>query len=126
MTTPAAHLTRPSPAATPALPDRRPDEPVGAPAHVVPVAGRVTPVPGPGDPARTIRRAPSDFGTSTATTLKSGWGPLGIGSTPWDAILAALCGVRRAAGRPVRPAWCDTMSRIASELAGWRPAMPGA
>ena len=39
---------------------------------------------------RVVRREPADFATATALTLKSGYGFLGFGSTPWDAILAAV------------------------------------
>src|SRR5690242_11945165 len=74
-------------------PRSEPDTPVvlsePVPAAPVPVAGLVY---APAEPAGgpVIRRSPADFGTSTAVGLKSGWGLLGIGSTPWDAVLKAL------------------------------------
>jgi peptidoglycan hydrolase-like protein with peptidoglycan-binding domain len=39
-----------------------------------------------------IRRAPADFAGTTVTTLKSGWGLLLVGSTPWDKIKEAVRG----------------------------------
>lgn len=39
---------------------------------------------------RLLRREPADFTTATVLTLKSGFGFLGFGSTPWDAILKAV------------------------------------
>ena len=37
-----------------------------------------------------LQRKPGDFATTTALTLKSGWGFLAIGATPWDNLLAAI------------------------------------
>lgn len=39
-----------------------------------------------------IRRAPADFAGTTVTTLKSGWGLLLVGSTPWDKLKEAVRG----------------------------------
>jgi hypothetical protein len=64
-------------------------EPAPAAAFSVPVAGLVHAPAGPTG-GKVVRRSPADFGTSTAVGLKSGWGLLAIGSTPWDAVLKAL------------------------------------
>ena len=70
--------------------------PTAAPAGTAPDLPRPVAVPGLIRPAAepagatVIRRSPADFATTGAVGLKSGWGLLGIGSTPWDAILKAL------------------------------------
>ncbi len=64
-------------------------EPLTSATRVVPVPGLVH-APTGSTSATVIRRSPADFGTSTAVGLKSGWGLLAIGSTPWDAVLKAL------------------------------------
>ncbi len=77
------------PAATTAEPVTATAEPVTATPAVIPVAGLAhahTTSTG----AAVIRRSPGDFGTTSAVGLKSGWGLLAIGSTPWDAILKAV------------------------------------
>lgn len=79
-----ARATRTAPDPAPAVAS----EPASSAPNAVPLPGLAHGA-GPMS-AAVIRRAPADFGTTTAAGLKSGWGLLAIGSTPWDAVLKAL------------------------------------
>lgn len=93
MSAPLAHIPprragRGDPA-PPVVPTAAPAPPSVDLPHPVAVPGLVGPAASPMG-AAVIRRSPADFATTGAAGLKSGWGLLGLGSTPWDAILQAL------------------------------------
>jgi hypothetical protein len=92
-------------------------EPVTATPAVIPVAG-LAHAHATSTGAAVIRRSPGDFGTTSAIGLKSGWGLLAIGSTPWDAILKAL-GQYAALRDDQFAERTATLGRLPALLAAW-------